>query len=161
MSVSEDLETRLRSLSIDRGSNKAPAHGQPALSTVPKQPKATPPRRIWRRVGGLLLLGVAGVVALTLAFPDRAPSFAAPAITKATRLWDTASGVFASQERPRHRSARDRLGFCGCSDLGCADVGYRRSGRTGRRRGWRAPEGRRPGAATGTERCGTGGWSGA
>ena len=100
MSVSEDLETRLRSLSIDRGSVKAPAHGQPALSTVPKQPKATPPRRIWRRVGGLLLLGVAGVVALTFAFPDRAPSFAAPAITKATRLWDTASGVFASQERP-------------------------------------------------------------
>ena len=100
MSVSEDLETRLRSLSIDRGSDKAHAHGQPALSTVPTQPKATPPRRIWRRVGGLLLLGVAGVVALTLAFPDRAPSFAAPAITKATRLWDTASGVFASQERP-------------------------------------------------------------
>ena len=62
MSVSEDLETRLRSLSIDRGSDKAHAHGQPALSTVPTQPKATPPRRIWRRVGGLLLLGVAGVV---------------------------------------------------------------------------------------------------
>ena len=64
MSVSEDLETRLRSLSIDRGSDKAHAHGQPALSTVPTQPKANPPRRIWRRVGGLLLLGVAGVVAL-------------------------------------------------------------------------------------------------
>ena len=55
MSVSEDLETRLRSLSIDRGSDKAHAHGQPALSTVPTQPKANPPRRIWRRVGGLLL----------------------------------------------------------------------------------------------------------
>ena len=43
MSVSEDLETRLRSLSIDRGSDKAPAHREPALSTVPNQPKATPP----------------------------------------------------------------------------------------------------------------------
>ncbi len=98
MSVSEDLETRLRSLSIDRGIDKGAAQGPPSRTIVTARPQAKRPRHIWRRVGGGLLLGIAGVVTAAFAPGERAPSFAAPVIAEATRLWDAASEVLASQE---------------------------------------------------------------
>jgi HlyD family secretion protein len=115
MSASEDLETRLRSLSIDRTSprsgtaaakaaetrasdvsqsNKSQNAGQgpaPLRSVTPPPPLVPKPRRrLGRRLGGAGLVLLSTTLVLGLSLGERAPRFAQPAITEASRLWATA-----------------------------------------------------------------------
>lgn len=108
MSASEDLETRLRSLSIDRtsprGGTAAAKAAETRTSDVSQNAgqgpaplrSVTPPlvpkprRRLGRRLGGAGLVLLSTTLVLGLSLGERAPGFAQPAITEASRLWATA-----------------------------------------------------------------------
>lgn len=109
MSASEDLETRLRSLSIDRtsprggtaaakaaetrASDVSQNAGQgpaPLRSVTPPPLVPKPRRRLGRRLGGAGLVLLSTTLVLGLSLGERAPGFAQPAITEASRLWATA-----------------------------------------------------------------------
>ncbi|MDF9302121.1 efflux RND transporter periplasmic adaptor subunit [Tritonibacter mobilis] len=108
MSASEDLETRLRSLSIDRtsprGGTAAAKAAETRASDVSQNAgqgpaplrSVTPPlvpkprRRLGRRLGGAGLVLLSTTLVLGLSLGERAPGFAQPAITEASRLWAAA-----------------------------------------------------------------------